>query len=236
MLLIVLYPAFLLEIDYAGIDTSHSSLLNPLNSWHANPHPLPLPCHPRLSPTPTPTPTTYSLIPHPLLPHPPPPSYWALKKEMASGSEPPHIRTLLARLRPLTVGLSLCGAGAGGFAVVVLRRDKGRADLEAALKAPVSRLTPVPGPDSGPFVRLSGPGPDSGPTGATGPEPINVGGPDSGPIGACEALSIHSVTIDPAGITTHAFPPNSNNSPQLTGVEGGGGDNTVPIENFLFRE
>jgi fucokinase len=62
-------------------------------------------------------------------------TYWELKKEMAAGSEPPHIHALLAHLRPLAAGLSLCGAGAGGFAVVILRRDKSRADLDAALRA-----------------------------------------------------------------------------------------------------
>ena len=60
-------------------------------------------------------------------------SYWALKKEMAAGSEPPHIRSLLDHLRPLTVGLSLCGAGAGGFAVVILKRDRSLKDLRDAL-------------------------------------------------------------------------------------------------------
>ena len=49
--------------------------------------------------------------------------YWELKKEMAAGSEPPHIASMLAQLRPLCSGLSLCGAGAGGFAAVILKRD-----------------------------------------------------------------------------------------------------------------
>jgi hypothetical protein len=60
-------------------------------------------------------------------------SYWALKKEMAAGSEPPHIRSLLEHLRPFTVGLSLCGAGAGGFAVVVLKRDRSVKELRDTL-------------------------------------------------------------------------------------------------------
>ena len=49
--------------------------------------------------------------------------YWTLKKEMARGSEPPHIAALLSYLRPYCSALSLCGAGAGGFAVVVLKAD-----------------------------------------------------------------------------------------------------------------
>lgn len=42
---------------------------------------------------------------------------------MASQSEPPHIKALLARLSDLSCGLSLCGAGAGGFGVLILRHD-----------------------------------------------------------------------------------------------------------------
>ena len=38
--------------------------------------------------------------------------YWCLKKRLAAGSEPEHIRQLLAYLRPLCSAISLCGAGA----------------------------------------------------------------------------------------------------------------------------
>jgi hypothetical protein len=48
--------------------------------------------------------------------------YWALKMEMAPGSEPPHIKKILDALRPFCYGLSLCGAGAGGFGALVLGR------------------------------------------------------------------------------------------------------------------
>ena len=48
---------------------------------------------------------------------------------MASGSEPHHISLLLAKLRPICSGVSLCGAGAGGFAVVVLKREFGESRL-----------------------------------------------------------------------------------------------------------
>jgi len=48
--------------------------------------------------------------------------YRALKAEMASGTEPPVVRNVLEQcLEPLCQGLALCGAGAGGFAVCVLR-------------------------------------------------------------------------------------------------------------------
>jgi fucokinase len=49
--------------------------------------------------------------------------YWQLKTYMAPGSEPPHIADLLQALRPLCCGLGVCGAGAGGFAVAILRPD-----------------------------------------------------------------------------------------------------------------
>lgn len=59
--------------------------------------------------------------------------YWELKKEMAAGSEPPHIARMFTKLRSLCTGQSLCGAGAGGFAVVVLRRDCTVAELRACI-------------------------------------------------------------------------------------------------------
>ena len=52
---------------------------------------------------------------------------------MASGSEPLHIQRLFTHLRPITVGLSLCGAGAGGFAVVLLKKNKTKNDLQKLL-------------------------------------------------------------------------------------------------------
>jgi hypothetical protein len=41
---------------------------------------------------------------------------------MAAGSEPVYIQKLLHVMHPICCGLSLCGAGAGGFAVVFLKR------------------------------------------------------------------------------------------------------------------
>ena len=35
-----------------------------------------------------------------------------------------HIRELLNTLRPVCSGLSLCGAGAGGFAIVILKTNE----------------------------------------------------------------------------------------------------------------
>ena len=53
--------------------------------------------------------------------------YWHLKTMMAKGSEPQHVATLLAKLRPYCYGLGLCGAGAGGFAVCILKESNEKA-------------------------------------------------------------------------------------------------------------
>jgi galactokinase/mevalonate kinase-like predicted kinase len=62
-------------------------------------------------------------------------SYWELKKEIAEGSEPYDISRLFAYIRHLTVGLSLCGAGAGGFAVVILKKENFKEDLSHLLSS-----------------------------------------------------------------------------------------------------
>lgn len=54
---------------------------------------------------------------------------------MAAGSEPAHIAGMLAQLRPLCSGLSLCGAGAGGFATVILKRDVSESSLRELIDA-----------------------------------------------------------------------------------------------------
>lgn len=70
--------------------------------------------------------------------------YWSLKVEMAAGSEPSTIAALFAELRPLTCGLSLCGAGAGGFGVAVLREGvSAEAFAEAARAAAMVMGAPV---------------------------------------------------------------------------------------------
>lgn len=53
---------------------------------------------------------------------------------MAAGSEPPNIRSILDQLRPLCSGLSLCGAGAGGFAAVILKQDYTLTDLQRVVQ------------------------------------------------------------------------------------------------------
>lgn len=78
-------------------------------------------------------------------------SYWELKKEMAAGSEPPHIAAMLAQLRPLCSGLSLCGAGAGGFATVILKRDV----TESALRELIDAINEANGEDVAESEKLS---------------------------------------------------------------------------------
>ena len=48
---------------------------------------------------------------------------------MAAGSEPDHIFRLLGKLRPLSSALSLCGAGAGGYALVMLKKGNSHFEL-----------------------------------------------------------------------------------------------------------
>ena len=72
--------------------------------------------------------------------------YWKLKTAMTKGSEPPHIASLLAQLSPYCMGLSLCGAGAGGFAVCILRQGALDTQHESsfdALRRVVESLDPT---------------------------------------------------------------------------------------------
>jgi fucokinase len=50
-------------------------------------------------------------------------TYWALKRDMAAGSEPEYIHHLRLHLAGVCAGFSLCGAGGGGYAVAVLKRE-----------------------------------------------------------------------------------------------------------------
>jgi hypothetical protein len=52
---------------------------------------------------------------------------------MASGSDPAHIRHILRTLEPLACGLSLCGAGAGGFGALILKAEATESQLREAV-------------------------------------------------------------------------------------------------------
>ncbi len=60
--------------------------------------------------------------------------YWSLKKSMAKGSEPPYITTILERLKPVSLGCSLAGAGAGGFIVVIMKEGVQRKDVQQLVR------------------------------------------------------------------------------------------------------
>lgn len=60
-------------------------------------------------------------------------SYWSLKKRLARGSEPEYVRKIRMMLTPVCSGISLCGAGAGGFMIVILKRDESFTSLEEVL-------------------------------------------------------------------------------------------------------
>lgn len=61
--------------------------------------------------------------------------YWKLKRDMAAGSEPPFVSKLFHSLSgdetlpSICSGYGLCGAGGGGFAVVILNRSSSGKDL-----------------------------------------------------------------------------------------------------------
>ena len=60
--------------------------------------------------------------------------YWRLKKIMAASDvEPPHVRDLITALRPHIYGASLCGAGGGGFLVVVTHEKDASSEFLATL-------------------------------------------------------------------------------------------------------
>ena len=72
-------------------------------------------------------------------------AYWEQKKRMAPMAEPPAVTLMLAALRPLIFGASLCGAGGGGFLVGVAREPDALARVEAALRADAALTAAVPG-------------------------------------------------------------------------------------------
>ncbi|CAM9708713.1 unnamed protein product [Chrysoparadoxa australica] len=59
---------------------------------------------------------------------------WRLKKAMVDGAEPLHVSALCAALRPLCLGMSLNGAGGGGFATCLLRQGVDLAAVKRRLE------------------------------------------------------------------------------------------------------
>eukprot|EP01041_Mallomonas_annulata_P003485 gene3485-6931_t len=75
--------------------------------------------------------------------------YWDLKKQLAEGSEPPDIALLLQAIESesLCSGMSLCGAGAGGYALVFLRREVSGLALETFINKIKTTTTTTDGDD-----------------------------------------------------------------------------------------
>ncbi len=59
--------------------------------------------------------------------------HWQLNKRMDPGCTNPFIDDLFAFMEPTIAGGKLAGAGGGGFAIVVTRREDIREELAAAL-------------------------------------------------------------------------------------------------------
>lgn len=60
--------------------------------------------------------------------------YWLNKKALDPGSTNPIVESIIARIAPWTSAVSLCGAGGGGFMLIVTRSAEARAKLRASLE------------------------------------------------------------------------------------------------------
>jgi galactokinase/mevalonate kinase-like predicted kinase len=68
--------------------------------------------------------------------------YWDQKKVMAGGPgvcEPQHITALMEALRPLAHGMSICGAGGGGFLAIISKDPVSSKGTLKTLEAVVKR-------------------------------------------------------------------------------------------------
>lgn len=148
---------------------------------------------------------------------------------MAEGSEPSHISKLLSHLRgsELTMGLSLCGAGAGGFGVVILRRGKQRQDLELSLRNYFhANANSLKGDDN-----------QSSSTSSSSSSNIDVDEELE------SSMTIHTVMIDPCGISTQSFPCQRLTTMRTTSTTDSANQSNdgrvmmvSPLEDYLFRD
>ena len=60
--------------------------------------------------------------------------YWTLKKVMAPGSEPAAVTAMISALRPDLLGVTMAGAGGGGFMYVLTKQPHQREFVEQTLK------------------------------------------------------------------------------------------------------
>ena len=71
-------------------------------------------------------------------------AYWVNKKALDPGSTNPMVESIVARIAPLIDAVTLCGAGGGGFMLIIAcdrkSRDKIRAILEKGSPVPAGRF------------------------------------------------------------------------------------------------
>ena len=60
-------------------------------------------------------------------------AYWVNKKSLDPGSTNPTVEAIIARIAPLTDAVTLCGAGGGGFMLIVARDRKAREKIRKTL-------------------------------------------------------------------------------------------------------
>jgi fucokinase len=56
-------------------------------------------------------------------------NYFKLKVQMAPGTDPEHIKDIIKNLHHLSKGISLAGAGGGGYAIIILQKGYVKEDL-----------------------------------------------------------------------------------------------------------
>ena len=59
-------------------------------------------------------------------------AYWVLKQKMAAGAEPDRVRAMIESVRDRVHGAALCGAGGGGFLVLIAKAADDVPSLRAA--------------------------------------------------------------------------------------------------------
>lgn len=59
--------------------------------------------------------------------------FWTLKRTLAKGSEPQYVTDIFTVLRPHCHGMSLCGAGGGGFMAVITKKRSAMSEVEGLL-------------------------------------------------------------------------------------------------------
>ena len=67
-------------------------------------------------------------------------TYWQQKKRMAPGCEPESVTRIMSALRPYVHGMTLAGAGGGGFLYVLAREPGAQGTVKQVLSQLKVRL------------------------------------------------------------------------------------------------